>query len=123
MLEVIPEHPIDFLLTRSQVYGHVRYCLRASSRNRPLRSIISLNLNMIVRYILVDELLIVKSLNELFDKNIFAIYGIGAHPDYTWCKNVGTAESPQWVNWLNKADMLPAVAPNARILRYGYQSQ
>ncbi|KAF2474772.1 uncharacterized protein BDR25DRAFT_255199 [Lindgomyces ingoldianus] len=58
---------------------------------------------------------------EIID--IVAIHGIGAHPDDSWCKNVGTAESPQWVNWLNKEDMLPAVAPNARIMRYGYQSQ
>ncbi|KAF2684709.1 hypothetical protein K458DRAFT_417577 [Lentithecium fluviatile CBS 122367] len=58
---------------------------------------------------------------EIID--IVAIHGIGAHPDDTWCKNVGTAESPQWVNWLDKQDMLPAVAPHARIMRYGYQSQ
>ncbi|KAF2807746.1 uncharacterized protein BDZ99DRAFT_446597 [Mytilinidion resinicola] len=55
--------------------------------------------------------------------DIVAIHGIGAHPDESWCKNVGTPESAQWVNWLNKDDMLPAVAPNARIMRYGYQSQ
>ncbi|KAH8689728.1 hypothetical protein GQ44DRAFT_720443 [Phaeosphaeriaceae sp. PMI808] len=55
--------------------------------------------------------------------DIVAIHGIGAHPDDSWCKNVGTAESPRWVNWLDKEDMLPAVVPNARIMRYGYQSQ
>ncbi|KAF2734984.1 hypothetical protein EJ04DRAFT_512132 [Polyplosphaeria fusca] len=55
--------------------------------------------------------------------DILAIHGIGAHPDDTWCKNVGTAESPQRVNWLEADYMLPAVAPNARIMRYGYQSQ
>ncbi|OCK92230.1 uncharacterized protein K441DRAFT_188139 [Cenococcum geophilum 1.58] len=54
---------------------------------------------------------------------IVAIHGIGAHPDDSWCKNVGTTESPRWVNWLQDEDMLPAVAPNARIMRYGYQSQ
>jgi hypothetical protein len=27
------------------------------------------------------------------------------------------------VNWLEEESMLPAVAPNARIMRYGYQSQ
>ncbi|KAF2240284.1 hypothetical protein BU26DRAFT_572906 [Trematosphaeria pertusa] len=55
--------------------------------------------------------------------DIVTIYGIGAHPDDTWCKNVGTAQSPQWFNWRDRDDMLPAVAPNARIMRYGYQSQ
>lgn len=55
--------------------------------------------------------------------DIVAIHGIGAHPDDSWCKNVGTTESPRWVNWLQDEDMLPAVAPNARIMRYGYQSQ
>jgi hypothetical protein len=29
----------------------------------------------------------------------------------------------QWVNWLDQDDMLPAVAPQARIMRYGYQSK
>ncbi|ORY17573.1 hypothetical protein BCR34DRAFT_621771 [Clohesyomyces aquaticus] len=28
--------------------------------------------------------------------DIVAIHGIGAYLDNTWCKNVGTAESPQW---------------------------
>jgi hypothetical protein len=55
--------------------------------------------------------------------SIVAIHGIGAHPDDSWCKHVGTAESPQWVNWLEAENMLPAVAPHARIMRYGYQSQ
>ncbi|KAF2126934.1 hypothetical protein P153DRAFT_265694, partial [Dothidotthia symphoricarpi CBS 119687] len=55
--------------------------------------------------------------------DIVAVHGIGAHPDDTWCKNVGTAEDPRWVNWLDAEDMLPAVAPCARIMRYGYHSQ
>lgn len=55
--------------------------------------------------------------------SIVAIHGIGAHPDDTWCKNVGTAENPRRVNWLDEEDMLPAVAPHARIMRYGYESQ
>jgi hypothetical protein len=58
-----------------------------------------------------------------WNHSIVAIHGIGAHPDDTWCKNVGATESPQWVNWLDDEEMLPAVAPNARIMRYGYQSQ
>jgi hypothetical protein len=30
---------------------------------------------------------------------------------------------PQCVNWLADAEMLPSVAPDARIMRYGYESQ
>jgi hypothetical protein len=55
--------------------------------------------------------------------SIVAIHGLGAHPDESWCANAGTGESPRWVNWLEEESMLPAVAPNARIMRYGYQSQ
>ncbi|KAI1559779.1 hypothetical protein PtrEW13061_012363, partial [Pyrenophora tritici-repentis] len=55
--------------------------------------------------------------------DIVAVHGLGAHPDDSWCTNAGTKESPQWVNWLEEESMLPAVAPNARIMRYGYQSQ
>ena len=55
--------------------------------------------------------------------SIVAVHGLGAHPDDSWCKNAGTAEEPQWRNWLIEDDMLPAVAPNARIMRYGYESQ
>jgi hypothetical protein len=55
--------------------------------------------------------------------NIVEVHVIGAHPDDSWCKNVGTAEAARWVNWLDEADVLPAVAPHARIMRYGYQSQ
>ncbi|KAF2466856.1 uncharacterized protein BDR25DRAFT_267561 [Lindgomyces ingoldianus] len=55
--------------------------------------------------------------------DIVAIHGIGAHPDDSWCKNVGTVQTPQWANWLEKEDMLPKTAPHARIMRYGYQSQ
>jgi hypothetical protein len=51
------------------------------------------------------------------------VHGIGAHPDDSWCKHVGTAESARWVNWLEAENMLPAVAPYTRIMRYGYQSQ
>jgi hypothetical protein len=54
--------------------------------------------------------------------SVIAIHGIGAHPDDSWCKNVGSTDSPRWVNWLVQKDMLPALAPNARIMRYGYQS-
>ncbi|THX92428.1 hypothetical protein D6D03_10471 [Aureobasidium pullulans] len=53
---------------------------------------------------------------------VVAIHGLGAHPDDTWCKNIGTPESPQWVNWLKDPDMLPSIASSARIMRYGYES-
>jgi hypothetical protein len=62
-------------------------------------------------------------LHANFACSIVAVHGIGAHPDDSWCKNVGAAECPRRVNWLDEADMLPAVAPHARIMRYGYQSQ
>ncbi|KAJ4382592.1 hypothetical protein N0V86_001814 [Didymella sp. IMI 355093] len=55
--------------------------------------------------------------------DVVAVHGLGAHPDDSWCKNAGTAEEPRWRNWLIEDDMLPAVAPNARIMRYGYESQ
>ncbi|THZ90977.1 hypothetical protein D6C88_03825 [Aureobasidium pullulans] len=54
--------------------------------------------------------------------DIVAIHGLGAHPDDTWCKNIGTPESPQWVNWLKDPNMLPSIASNVRIMRYGYES-
>ncbi|KAI9691166.1 MAG: hypothetical protein M1822_008786 [Bathelium mastoideum] len=46
--------------------------------------------------------------------DVVAIHGLGAHPDDTWSKN--------GVNWLSDQEMLPAVMPEARILRYGYES-
>ncbi|KAF2013431.1 hypothetical protein BU24DRAFT_317004, partial [Aaosphaeria arxii CBS 175.79] len=77
--------------------------------------------------LVTDDDIGIKVLREAQDKtqaiDIVAIHGIGAHPDDSWCRNVGTAENPQWVNWLHHNAMLPAVAPHARIMRYGYQSQ
>jgi hypothetical protein len=55
--------------------------------------------------------------------SIVAIHGIGAHPDDTWCKKVDTNGITQYVNWLKDGNMLPSVAPNARVLRYGYESK
>ncbi|KAF1348304.1 hypothetical protein EJ07DRAFT_141923 [Lizonia empirigonia] len=52
--------------------------------------------------------------------DIVAIHGLGAHPDDSWCAQ---ADSSKWVNWLTEESMLPALALNARIMRYGYQSQ
>ena len=66
----------------------------------------------------------VDRMNSILSRpSIVAIHGIGAHPDDAWCKNVGTAEGSQQINWLDNENMLPAVAPNIRIMRYGYQSQ
>ncbi|RDW60746.1 hypothetical protein BP6252_12129 [Coleophoma cylindrospora] len=56
--------------------------------------------------------------------DIVAIHGIGAHPDDTWCKKVGSdGAEAKYVNWLKDDHMLPSIAPNARVLRYGYESQ
>jgi hypothetical protein len=55
--------------------------------------------------------------------SIVAIHGIGAHPDDTWCKNISTdPQTPRYINWLEHQDMLPSVAPDVRVLRYGYES-
>ncbi|KAF2135209.1 uncharacterized protein K452DRAFT_239791, partial [Aplosporella prunicola CBS 121167] len=55
--------------------------------------------------------------------DIVAIHGIGAHPDDTWTKKVESADGQRYINWLSNPEMLPAVAPNARVMRYGYESQ
>lgn len=50
-----------------------------------------------------------------------AIHGLGAHPEYGWTKESSVAgEKP--VNWLTKDDMLPQIAPNARVMQFGYES-
>ena len=60
--------------------------------------------------------------NSKTKSSIVAIYSIGSHLDDTWSKNVSTdPESPHYVNWLSNASMLPSVALNARVLRYGYE--
>jgi hypothetical protein len=58
---------------------------------------------------------------SLTTSSIIAVHGMGAHPDDTWCKGVGTGNDK--VNWLQDADMLPAAVPNSRIMRYGYHSR
>ena len=52
--------------------------------------------------------------------SIVALHGIGAHPDDTWCAKVDNSNR---VNWLEDRKMLPAMVPNTRIMRYGYESQ
>ncbi len=47
--------------------------------------------------------------------SIVAVHGIGAHPDDTWVT--------KGVNWLQDEAMLPKTIPNARILRFGYNSR
>ncbi|KAI4933771.1 uncharacterized protein J4E92_003440 [Alternaria infectoria] len=55
--------------------------------------------------------------------SIVAIHGIGAHPDDTWTKRVETEDGKAaYISWLTEGRMLPAVATNARIMRYGYKS-
>ena len=51
-----------------------------------------------------------------------AVHGLGAHPDDTWTKKYINGPETHWVNWLQEKEMLPAVVPNARIMRYGYKS-
>ncbi|KAH8726768.1 hypothetical protein GQ44DRAFT_158670 [Phaeosphaeriaceae sp. PMI808] len=52
--------------------------------------------------------------------DIVAIHGLGAHPDDTWSRR-RNGES-EYVNWLSDPRMLPQAVPNARIMRYGYES-
>ncbi|KAI9858972.1 MAG: hypothetical protein M1824_003973 [Vezdaea acicularis] len=55
--------------------------------------------------------------------DIVAVHGIGAHPDDTWTKKISPdEEGTSYLNWLSAEHMLPAVVPNARIMRYGYKS-
>ncbi|KAM3421072.1 hypothetical protein BST61_g1486 [Cercospora zeina] len=61
---------------------------------------------------------------EMLD--IVAIHGMGAHPDDTGAvlkDGARDSKNPDsYVNWLTDQRLLPAVLPNARIMRYGYVS-
>ncbi|CAI6035875.1 unnamed protein product, partial [Clonostachys chloroleuca] len=48
--------------------------------------------------------------------DIVAVHGLGAIPDITW------KEKTSSINWLSHKDMLPQAVPEARILRFGYDS-
>jgi hypothetical protein len=48
--------------------------------------------------------------------DIVAVHGLGAIPDITWKERVSG------INWLSHKDMLPRAVPEARILRFGYDS-
>ncbi|CAH0045530.1 unnamed protein product [Clonostachys solani] len=48
--------------------------------------------------------------------DIVAVHGLGAIPDITW------KEKASSINWLSHDDMLPKAVPEARILRFGYDS-
>ena len=47
--------------------------------------------------------------------SVVAVYGFGAHPDWTWYAGD--------THWLKDDHMLPKAIPNTRILRFGYESQ
>ncbi|KAJ5518965.1 Tetratricopeptide-like helical [Penicillium expansum] len=49
--------------------------------------------------------------------DIVAVHGIGADPGDTWVHKTTK------VDWLKHKDMLPKQAPNARIMRFGYNSK
>lgn len=51
--------------------------------------------------------------------SVVAVSGLGADPDRTWTFNDKNAGQ---VSWLEDEDMLPAAIPNARIMRFGYES-
>jgi hypothetical protein len=48
--------------------------------------------------------------------DIIAVHGLGAIPEITW------KEKHSGVNWLADARMLPKAVPDARIMRFGYDS-
>lgn len=48
--------------------------------------------------------------------DIVAVHGLGAIPEITW------KDSKSGVNWLSDPRMLPSLTPEARILRFGYDS-
>jgi hypothetical protein len=54
----------------------------------------------------------------LIFSSIVAVHGIGAHPDDTWTGRGPTSK----VNWLIDPEMLPKAIPEARIMRFGYES-
>lgn len=55
-----------------------------------------------------------KTANVCVD--IVAVHGLGAIPETTW------KESKSGVDWLSDSDMLPLAVPEARIMRFGYDS-
>jgi hypothetical protein len=47
---------------------------------------------------------------------VVAVHGLGAIPEITW------KEKKSGVNWLEHEAMLPSAIPDARIMRFGYDS-
>lgn len=48
--------------------------------------------------------------------DIIAVHGLGAIPEITW------KEKHSGRNWLADSEMLPKAVPEARIMRFGYDS-
>lgn len=63
----------------------------------------------------------------LIVSSVVAIHGKGAHPAHTWGALLASDRNPRdpssHVNWLDNEDMLPAILPTARVLRFGYLSE
>jgi len=106
--------------TKGSVHGGRRYRTAHPLRPRKAGNSRLSNTDHRVRLLFNSHIL---ALSLKGATSIVAIHGIGAYAGDTWCKNVSRdPNSPRYVNWLQDPDMLPSVAPNARVLRYGYES-
>lgn len=65
----------------------------------------------------MDQQSHVIPLRPNFLDSIVAVHGIGATPERAWC------EKNSKIDWLKDETMLPSAIPEARILRFGYDSQ
>lgn len=70
-------------------------------------------------YAIPAEQLNLEILNPTLEErrvDVVAVHGLGAIPNITW------KEKTSGINWLSHEDMLPKAVPEARILRFGYDS-